>query len=125
NDSSKAGSITSTTSTQNTTVLSPIIAPVKTESPINDSIKTGSPIVAPIKCIVSSPIIVPTKSGISNNSLASSISYDKPISSQKKIITPPPDSTPSRNLGSNQPTEADSKTPHMIRMNATNNEINE
>ncbi|CAG8832867.1 16865_t:CDS:2, partial [Gigaspora margarita] len=62
---------------------------------------------------------------ISNNSLASSIGYDKTISSQKKNITPPSDSTPSRNLGSNQPTEADSKTPHMIRMNATNNEINE
>ncbi|CAG8843080.1 35716_t:CDS:2, partial [Gigaspora margarita] len=62
---------------------------------------------------------------ISNNSLASSISYDKTISSQKKIITPPSDSTPSRNLGSNQPTEADSKTSHMIRMNATNNKINE
>ncbi|CAG8853740.1 5447_t:CDS:2, partial [Gigaspora margarita] len=34
-------------------------------------------------------------------------------------------STPSRNLGSNQPTEADSKTRHIIRMNVTNNKINE
>ncbi|CAG8856728.1 3332_t:CDS:2, partial [Gigaspora margarita] len=49
----------------------------------------------------------------------------KPFHRKKKNITPPPDSIPSRNLGSNQPTEVDSKTPHMIHMNATNNEINE
>ncbi|CAG8550110.1 15700_t:CDS:10, partial [Dentiscutata erythropus] len=102
---------------------SPIVAPIRTASPVVAPIKTASPIVVPNK--TSSPIIVPTKTDSFNNSLASSVSSNKYIPSQKNITTPPPDSTPPRNLGSNQPTESDSKTPHMIRMNATNNDINQ
>ncbi|CAG8534711.1 24827_t:CDS:10 [Cetraspora pellucida] len=94
---------------------SPVIAPIKTASPIVAPIKTASPIVAPIKTV--SSIIVPTKTEPSNNNFLS----------PKKII-PTPVSTPSRNLSSAQQstsTETDIKTPHMIRLNATENEIND
>ncbi|CAG8685030.1 20228_t:CDS:2, partial [Racocetra persica] len=105
---------------------SPVVAPIKTASPVIAPIKTASPIVAPIK--TASPIIVPTKTEPSTSSLASIASYDKNFLSPKKIISSPPVSTPSRNLGSTQQltsTETDMKTPHMIRLNATENEIND
>ncbi|CAG8589880.1 544_t:CDS:10 [Racocetra fulgida] len=105
---------------------SPVVAPIKTASPIIAPIKTASPIVAPIK--TASPIIVPTKTEPSTSSLASIASYDKNFLSPKKIISSPPVYTQSRNLGSTQQltsTETDLKTPHMIRLNATENEIND
>ncbi|CAG8450442.1 120_t:CDS:10 [Scutellospora calospora] len=103
---------------------SPIIAPIKTASPLIAPIKTASPVVAPIK--TASPITAPIKTATYNNGLSPSINYDKNFQSPNKI-TLTQDSTPSRNLGSSQqltPTEADNKTPHMIRLNAIKNDLN-